>query len=111
MYSTKTIHKNMVKNAKKLEDEINVKVHRHWRQGQHRTSVSAFNANMRHNGLLSGGTPKMLSYAYKTGAYVELVETCYLFAEGYDAEGKTRATNFYAWRNEDRLIDQVRREA
>ena len=36
------------------------------------------------------GTPKMLSYAYKTGAYVELVETCYLFAEGYDAEGKRK---------------------
>ena len=38
-----------------LEDAINVSQHRHWRKGQHRTSLSAFNSNMRRNGMHDHG--------------------------------------------------------
>ena len=43
-----------------VEDAINYSAHRHWHQGQHRTSVGSFNSNLRRNGLFEGDTPSML---------------------------------------------------
>ena len=42
------------------EDAINISAHRHWRKGQHRTSLTSFNNNMKRNGMYLGGTHERL---------------------------------------------------
>ena len=43
-----------------FEDAINKSAHRHWRKGQHRTTLAAFNTNMRRNGMYEHGNRERL---------------------------------------------------